>query len=140
MEDEIFEVQKTAGEWQASLTPEQYRVLREHATERPGTSPLNVEKRDGTFACAGCGQPLFPSDTKYESCTGWPSFFAPFDGAIATREDRSLFTTRVEVHCSKCGGHLGHVFPDGPQPTGLRFCMNGVALQFTPADASAREK
>jgi peptide-methionine (R)-S-oxide reductase len=132
MSDENFEVQKTEADWAAALSPEQYRVLRQHGTERPGTSPFNDEKRDGTFSCAGCGQPLFASAAKYESCSGWPSFFAPLDGAIATREDRSHFMTRTEVHCSRCGGHLGHVFPDGPQPTGLRFCMNGVALAFLP--------
>jgi len=114
--------------------PEQYRVLRGHGTERPGTSPLMQEKRDGTFSCAGCGHPLFSSETKYESCTGWPSFFAPLEGAVATTEDRSHFMTRIEVHCAQCGGHLGHVFPDGPQPTGMRFCMNGVSLTFTPRD------
>lgn len=127
-----FPVNKTDGEWQAELTPEQYRVLRQHGTERAGTSPLNQEKREGMFVCAGCGQALFESDTKYESCSGWPSFFAPLQGAIETSEDRSHFMTRTEVHCSRCGGHLGHVFPDGPQPTGLRFCMNGVALAFEP--------
>ena len=132
MSDENFEVQKTEADWAASLSSEQYRVLRQHGTERPGTSPLNDEKRDGTFSCAGCGQPLFASTTKYESCSGWPSFFAPLDGAVATREDRSHFMTRTEVHCSRCGGHLGHVFPDGPRPTGQRFCMNGVALAFVP--------
>lgn len=133
MSDDSFEVQKTDAEWAASLSPEQYRVLRQHGTERPGTSPLNDEKRSGTFSCAGCGQPLFASDTKYESCSGWPSFFAPVEGAVATSEDRSHFMTRTEVHCGRCGGHLGHVFPDGPRPTGLRFCMNGVALTFAPA-------
>lgn len=128
-----FAIHKTDDEWEAELTPEQYRVLRQHGTERPGTSPLNDEKREGTFACAACGQPLFDATTKYESCSGWPSFFAPLDGSIATTEDRSHFMVRTEVHCSRCGGHLGHVFPDGPEPTGLRFCMNGVALQFTPS-------
>jgi len=134
MADEIFPVQKTDAQWANELTAEQYQVLREHATERPGTSPLNDEKRDGTFQCAGCGQPLFEADAKYESCSGWPSFFRPLDGAVATREDRSHFMTRTEVHCARCGGHLGHVFPDGPQPTGLRFCTNGVALAFAPRD------
>lgn len=136
MPDEIFPVQKTDAEWSEHLTPEQYKVLRQHGTERPGTSPLNEEKRPGTFACAGCGQPLFDSATKYESCSGWPSFFAPVDNAIATRADTSHHMVRTEVHCSNCGGHLGHVFPDGPMPTGLRFCMNGVALTFTPANRS----
>lgn len=132
MKDAIFPVQRTDEEWESVLSPEQYRVLREHGTERPGSSPLNDEKREGTFACAGCGQPLFESETKYESCSGWPSFFAPLAGAIATTEDRSHSMTRTEVHCANCGGHLGHVFPDGPRPTGLRFCMNGVALTFAP--------
>ncbi|MGE3959832.1 MAG: peptide-methionine (R)-S-oxide reductase MsrB [Vicinamibacterales bacterium] len=133
MSEEIFPVQKTDAEWASELTPEQYRVLRQHGTERPGTSPLNEEKRPGTFACAGCGQPLFDASTKYESCSGWPSFFAPLGSAVATREDRTHFMVRTEVHCARCGGHLGHVFPDGPMPTGLRFCMNGTALQFTPS-------
>jgi peptide-methionine (R)-S-oxide reductase len=126
-------VQKTEAEWRAELPPEAFRVLREHGTERPGTSPLNVEKRDGLFVCAGCGTPLFRSDTKYESGTGWPSFWAPIEGAVATRTDRSFFMTRTEVHCATCGGHLGHVFPDGPRPTGERYCMNGAAMQFKPA-------
>ena len=124
--------EKTDQEWRQTLTPEQFRVLREHGTERAGTSPLNLEKRDGSFACGGCGQPLFTSDTKYESGTGWPSFYRPIEGAVATTTDRSHGMTRVEVHCSQCGGHLGHLFPDGPQPTGERYCMNGVALRFTP--------
>jgi len=136
MKDAAFPVQKTEYEWEAELTPEQYRVLRQHGTERSGTSPLNDEKRDGTFACAACGQPLFEAGTKYESCSGWPSFFAPLDGAVGTTEDRSHMMVRTEVHCSRCGGHLGHVFPDGPKPTGLRFCMNGVALRFNPSAAS----
>lgn len=130
---ESFPITKTEAEWRAELTPEQFRVLREHGTERAGTSPLNYEKRSGVFHCAGCDQPLFSSDTKYESGTGWPSFFRPLPGAVATRTDRSLFMTRTEVHCSRCGGHLGHVFEDGPAPTGLRYCMNGVALRFVPA-------
>lgn len=133
MDKEIFPVQKTEAEWAAELTPEQFRVLRQHGTERPGTSPLNSEKREGIFSCAGCGHQLFPADTKYESCSGWPSFFAPLPGAVATTEDRSHFMVRTEVHCANCGGHLGHVFPDGPQPTGQRFCMNGISLKFTPA-------
>ena len=121
---------KTEKEWQETLTPEQFHVLREHGTERAGSSPLNYEKRTGTFHCAACGQALFTSDTKFESGTGWPSFWAPIRDAVATNVDRSHGMTRGEVHCAKCGGHLGHVFPDGPQPTGERYCMNGVALQF----------
>jgi peptide-methionine (R)-S-oxide reductase len=124
--------QKTDAEWQAALTPQQYKVLRQHGTEPAGTSPLNMEKRDGTFACAGCGQPLFSADTKFESGTGWPSFFKPLENSVETTTDRTLGMTRVEVHCRNCGGHLGHVFPDGPQPTGMRYCMNGVALAFDP--------
>jgi len=124
--------QKTDAEWQQTLTPEQFHVLREHGTERAGTSPLNFEKRSGIFTCAACGQPLFMSDTKFESGTGWPSFYKPIDGAIGTTTDSSYGMTRVEVHCAQCGGHLGHVFPDGPRPTGQRYCMNGVALQFEP--------
>jgi peptide-methionine (R)-S-oxide reductase len=124
--------QKTDDEWKKTLTPEQFHVLREHGTERAGTSPLNFEKRSGLFTCAACGQPLFTSDTKFESGTGWPSFFKPIDGAIQTTTDSSYGMTRVEVHCSQCGGHLGHVFPDGPRPTGERYCMNGVALKFEP--------
>jgi len=123
---------KTDDEWKKTLTPEQFHVLREHGTERAGTSPLNVEKRSGTFNCAACGNPLFTSTTKFESGTGWPSFFKPIDGAIGTTTDRSYGMTRVEVHCAQCGGHLGHVFPDGPKPTGERYCMNGVALDFKP--------
>ena len=123
---------KPDEEWRSQLTPEQFHVLREHGTERAGTSPLNREKREGTFACGGCGQALFTSDTKFESGTGWPSFYRPIDGAIATTTDRSYGMTRVEVHCAQCGGHLGHLFPDGPKPTGERYCMNGVALQFNP--------
>jgi peptide-methionine (R)-S-oxide reductase len=128
-----FEVTHTEEEWKKILTPEQFYVLREEGTERPGTSPLNKEKRKGTFVCAGCGLPLFSSETKYESGTGWPSFWKPLDNAIGTSEDRSWFSVRTEVHCRRCGGHLGHVFEDGPQPTGLRYCMNGVAMKFEPA-------
>jgi len=124
--------EKTDSEWRATLTPQQYKVLREHGTEPPGSSPLNHEKRDGTFVCAGCGQPLFSADTKYESGSGWPSFFKPLDSSVETTTDRSHGMTRVEVHCRNCGGHLGHVFPDGPQPTGERYCMNGAALTFDP--------
>jgi len=127
---ETFPVQKSDAEWKQQLDPLQYQVLRKHSTERAGTSPLNHEKRAGTFVCAGCGAPLFDSATKYESGTGWPSFWQPLDEAVGTSSDRSFFMTRTEVHCAKCGGHLGHVFPDGPQPTGQRYCMNGAALKF----------
>ncbi len=120
------------ADWKKRLDDQQFYVLRKHGTERAGTSPLNKEKRKGTFACAGCDKPLFSSDTKFESGTGWPSFYQPLDGAVATTTDRSLFMTRTEVHCSRCEGHLGHVFDDGPKPTGLRYCMNGVALKFAP--------
>lgn len=115
-----------------SLTPEQRHILREHGTERPGTSPLNHEKRAGEFFCAGCGAPLFESQTKYDSGSGWPSFYAPKNGAVDTTTDNSLGMQRTEVHCAKCQGHLGHVFPDGPQPTGLRYCINGAVLDFVP--------
>ncbi len=124
------ETVRTDADWRQQLTGEQYHVLRQHGTERPGSSPLNNEKRHGTFRCAACGQPLVSSDTKFESGTGWPSFWAPLENAVGTTDDRSLFMTRTEVHCSRCDGHLGHVFPDGPPPTGLRYCMNGVALDF----------
>jgi peptide-methionine (R)-S-oxide reductase len=123
---------KTDDDWRQTLSPEQFQVLRKHGTERPGSSPLNHEKREGTFRCAGCGQPLFASETKFDSGTGWPSFYEPLEDAVGTETDRSLFMSRTEVHCAKCGGHLGHVFPDGPRPTGLRYCMNGVALDFDP--------
>ena len=123
---------KSNAEWEVCLTPSQYQVLREHGTERPFTSPLNAEERVGTFVCAGCGEPLFRSDTKFDSGTGWPSFFQPMPGAVETKEDRSMFMARTEVHCARCGGHLGHVFEDGPRPTGLRYCMNGVSLKFEP--------
>jgi peptide-methionine (R)-S-oxide reductase len=128
-----FEIEKTDAQWREQLDPAQYRVLRKHGTEPAGTSPLNREKRKGTFLCAGCALPLFSSDTKYESGTGWPSFWQPLPDAIGTSTDRSLFMTRTEVHCRRCGGHLGHAFNDGPRPTGLRYCMNGVALKFVPA-------
>lgn len=125
---------KTDEQWRAELTPEQYEVLRQHATEMRGASPLNKEKREGTFCCAGCGKPLFDSATKFESGTGWPSFWAPLPDAVETQTDRSHGMTRTEVHCADCGGHLGHVFPDGPAPTGERYCMNGVALKFAAKD------
>jgi peptide-methionine (R)-S-oxide reductase len=125
---------KPDAEWRDTLTPEQFHVLREHGTERPGSSPLNREKRSGTFRCAGCGRPLFSSDTKFESGTGWPSFWAPLENAVETEIDQSLFMTRVEVRCGECQGHLGHVFADGPPPTGQRYCMNGVALTFEPKE------
>ncbi|MCF4967289.1 peptide-methionine (R)-S-oxide reductase MsrB [Nostoc sp. CMAA1605] len=128
-----FEITKTDTEWRTILSPEQFRVLRQHGTERAFTSPLDKQYEAGTYVCAGCDQPLFTSDTKFNSGTGWPSFFAPIEGAIATTVDRSFFMTRIEVHCSRCGGHLGHVFNDGPVPTGQRYCMNGVALKFIPA-------
>lgn len=130
-----FPFQKTDAEWQAMLSPLQYRVLRHGATERPWSSPLEKEKGHGTFTCAGCGQALFDSGTKFESGTGWPSFSSPLDGAVETSVDRSFFMVRTEVHCSRCGGHLGHVFDDGPRPTGLRYCMNGAALGFVPERA-----
>lgn len=132
--DNTYEVTKTDTEWQQSLTPEQFRVLRKHGTERAGTSPLDKNYANGTYVCAGCGQTLFTSDTKFNSGTGWPSFYAPTEGSVDTTIDRSLFMTRTEVHCSRCGGHLGHVFNDGPKPTGLRYCMNGVAMEFKPAE------
>jgi peptide-methionine (R)-S-oxide reductase len=129
-----FPLERSDAEWRSSLAPEAYRVLRQHGTERPGSSPLNHEKRSGRFVCAGCGQALFDSATKFESGTGWPSFYAPVEGAVGTQVDRALFMVRTEVHCANCGGHLGHVFPDGPPPTGLRYCMNGAAMTFEAAD------
>jgi peptide-methionine (R)-S-oxide reductase len=133
---ERFPVEKTDEEWRAGLSSEQYRVLRRHGTERAGTSALNDEHRVGVFRCAGCGQPLYESQAKFESGTGWPSFVQPLDGAVATREDHAHLMARTEVHCSRCGGHLGHVFPDGPKPSGTRYCMNGAALKFDPKTAS----
>ena len=130
---ETFVVTLTDDEWRARLSPERHAILRRHKTERAGTSPLNAEKRPGRFLCAGCGHPLFDAATKYESGSGWPSFWRPLDGAIGTRSDRTLWMVRTEVHCRTCGGHLGHVFEDGPAPTGLRYCMNGLALDFAPS-------
>lgn len=134
---ESFEITKTPEEWRKILTPEQYYVLREHGTERAGTSPLDKTYADGVYECAACDLPLFSSKAKFDSGTGWPSFYEPLENAIGTSVDKGFFTTRTEVHCRRCGGHLGHVFPDGPPPTGLRYCMNGVALKFVPkADKS----
>lgn len=130
---ETFEITLTEAEWRAKLSDMQYRVLREAETERAGSSPLDGEHRKGTFLCAGCDLPLFASEAKFDSGTGWPSFFQPLEGAVGTKDDSSLFATRTEVHCRRCGGHLGHVFDDGPKPTGLRYCMNGAALKFVPA-------
>ncbi len=130
-----FEIMKTEAEWRKQLKPAQYYVLREQGTERAGTSPLDHEKRRGTFACAGCDLPVFSSDAKFDSGTGWPSFWKPLPNAVGTTTDTSLFMTRTEVHCRRCGGHLGHVFDDGPAPTGKRYCMNGIAMTFKPAVA-----
>jgi peptide-methionine (R)-S-oxide reductase len=129
--EQTFEITKSDTEWRQALSPEQYRVLREHGTERAGTSPLDKEHGKGTFLCAGCELALFASDTKFDSRTGWPSFYAPLENAVGTTTDRGFFMVRTEVHCRRCGGHLGHVFDDGPQPTGLRYCMNGAALKFS---------
>jgi peptide-methionine (R)-S-oxide reductase len=134
---EKFEVEKTDAEWRAQLTPQQYAILRKEGTERPGSSPLLNEHRKGIFACAGCDLPLFSSETKYESGTGWPSFYQPLENAVGKTEDRTLGMLRTEIHCRRCGGHLGHVFNDGPKPTGLRYCMDGFALQFHPAAPSS---
>ena len=129
--------EKTADEWRKQLKPEEYNVLREAGTEYPHSSPLNKEKRKGTFACRGCDLPLFASDTKFESGTGWPSFYQALPNALLEKTDRTMMMSRTETLCRRCGGHLGHVFDDGPKPTGLRYCMNGVALTFKPADGSA---
>jgi peptide-methionine (R)-S-oxide reductase len=131
-----YPVEKTDEEWRRILTPAQYAVLRGHGTESPGSCALLREHRAGTFSCVACAQPLFVADHKFESGTGWPSFFEPLEGALGQTTDRSYGMTRVEVHCSRCGGHLGHVFNDGPPPSGLRYCINGVALTFVPKDES----
>jgi peptide-methionine (R)-S-oxide reductase len=128
-------VERTEEEWRAVLAPEQYRVLRQHGTERPGSSPLNAEARTGEYLCAGCGGKLFESETKFDAHCGWPSFDRALEGATETSVDNTHSMTRTEVHCAKCGGHLGHVFPDGPTATGLRYCMNGAALNFKPGEA-----
>jgi peptide-methionine (R)-S-oxide reductase len=127
-----FEVMKTDEEWRKTLTPEQFEVLRKHGTERAGSSPLDANYAPGIYECAGCALPLYSSETKFHSGTGWPSFWKPLDNAVGTSSDNSYFMSRTEVHCRRCGGHLGHVFEDGPKPTGLRYCMNGVALKFVP--------
>ncbi len=130
-----YEIEKTPAQWRQELTPEQFRVLREYGTEAPHSSPLADEKQPGVYHCAACGLALFPSTTKYDSGTGWPSFWAPVGQSVGTSLDRTLFFfTRTEVHCRRCGSHLGHVFPDGPEPTGMRYCINGVALRFVPGD------
>ncbi len=128
-----FEIMRTDAEWRQLLSPKAYRVLRHEDTERAFSSPLNDEHRKGVFVCAGCDLPLYSSETKYDSGTGWPSFWKPLPNAIGTKQDNTLFSRRTEVHCRRCGGHLGHVFKDGPKPTGLRYCMNGVAMKFIPA-------
>ena len=130
--DETFKVQHSDEGWKQTLDPQQFQVLRKHGTERAGTSPLNAEKRAGVFVCAGCGKDLFDAATKFESGTGWPSFWQPLEGAVGESDDSGFFMSRTEVHCADCGGHLGHVFPDGPKPTGQRYCMNGVSMKFKP--------
>ncbi len=135
-----FEVALSDAEWREKLSPEQYHVLREHGTERAGTSPLDKQYGVGIYHCAGCGQPLFEASTKFNSGTGWPSFFAPIDNAVETQTDRTFFMSRTEVHCRHCGGHLGHVFDDGPRPTGQRYCMNGVSLAFQPGEMPPADK
>ena len=129
---ETFKVQKSDEEWRATLSPELYRIAREHGTERPWSHIYNTEKRDGVYHCASCGAELFTADTKYESGSGWPSFFSAIEGSVAQTVDRSHGMVRIEAHCANCGAHLGHIFPDGPNPTGERFCMNGTSLQFEP--------
>ena len=131
-----FEVTKTEAEWKAILTKEQFAILREHDTEKPFTSALNNEKRKGIFHCAGCDLAVYSSEAKYDSGTGWPSFWQSLPDAIGTQEDNTLFMTRTECHCRRCGGHFGHIFDDGPQPTGKRHCLNGFALSFKPAEAA----
>jgi peptide-methionine (R)-S-oxide reductase len=138
--DKSFEVSMSDDEWRKKLTPEQFHILRKHGTERAGTSPLDKKYDPGTYYCAGCGAPLFAADTKFNSGSGWPSFYQPMDGAVETQSDLSFFMTRTEVHCQKCGGHLGHVFDDGPQPTGLRYCMNGCSLDFRPDDGKGESE
>jgi peptide-methionine (R)-S-oxide reductase len=138
--DKTFEVALSDEEWRKRLSPEQYRVLRQHGTERAGTSPLDKQYGAGIYHCAGCGQPLFDAGTKFNSGTGWPSFSAPLEEMVETDTDRSFFMTRTEVHCRRCGGHLGHVFEDGPEPTGLRYCMNGVSLDFHVGETAAEAK
>jgi peptide-methionine (R)-S-oxide reductase len=135
--DDKFDVMKTDAEWRAQLTPAQYDILRKEGTERPYSSPLNKEKRKGTFACAGCDNQLFSSETKFESGTGWPSFWQPLPNGVAERKDSTFGMVRTEIHCRRCGGHLGHVFDDGPKPTGLRYCMDGFGMTFKPAAPSA---
>jgi peptide-methionine (R)-S-oxide reductase len=133
----VFKVSHSEDEWRHILTPEQFRVLRQQGTEMPESSPLDHQYASGRYLCAGCALPLFASATKFDSGTGWPSFYAPLKDAVVTEVDGSMFMQRTEVHCSQCGGHLGHVFDDGPKPTGLRYCMNGVALNFVPAEGKA---
>ncbi len=138
MTDEVFPVTRTDAEWRARLSSAQYDVMRRHGTEAPGSCALNHEKRRGVFQCAGCDQPLFRSGEKFDSGTGWPSFFDPLPGALGSKADRSYGVVRTEVHCSRCGSHLGHVFPDGPPPSGLRYCINGVALTFVAESEPVR--
>jgi peptide-methionine (R)-S-oxide reductase len=133
----VDKIERPDAQWRQVLTPDQYEVLRQEGTEHRHTSPLNQEKRTGTYVCAGCGQPLFESDMKYDSKTGWPSFFICIPGALETKLDHKLFVARTEYHCARCGGHQGHVFGDGPAPTGQRWCNNGVALRFKPKDHGA---